>query len=95
MNIKQNQYLTHFYLNKLCFNKFYKHEIRRLWNSITNYVTRFLFYNRNAKDILEHIDNFVEIVEKDKPSELSTEKKKIYICKFNLNLYICKYIYEN
>ena len=39
-----------------------------------------VFYNRKCEDILEHIDNFVEIVEKNKPSELSTEKEKfIYV----------------
>ena len=42
----------------------------------TAMLQEFLFYNRKSDNILEHIDNFVEIVEKNKPSELSTEKKE-------------------
>ena len=56
------------------FNKFYKKN--KTYGIHNRYVTKFLFYNRKCEDILEHIDNFVEIVEKNKPSELSTEKKE-------------------
>ena len=40
----------------------------------TAMLQEFLFYNRKCENILEHLTNFNEIVEKNKPSELSTEK---------------------
>ena len=56
------------------FNKFYK-KIRHM-EFTTAMLQEFLFYNRKCDNIIEHIDNFVEIVEKNKPSELSTDKKE-------------------
>ena len=40
----------------------------------TAMLQEFLFYNRKCENIIDHLSKFSEIVEKNKPSELSTEK---------------------
>ena len=42
----------------------------------TAILQEFLFYNRNCDNILEHIPKFIEIIDKNKPSELSSGKKE-------------------
>lgn len=54
------------------FKQFYK-KIKHM-EFTTAMLQEFLFYNRKCENILEHLANFNEIVEKNKPSELSTEK---------------------
>ena len=39
-------------------------------------LQEFLFYNRKCDNILEHMDQFMEIVDKNKPSELGSSKKE-------------------
>ena len=39
-------------------------------------LQEFLFYNRKCENILEHISKFMEIIDKNKPSELSSDKKQ-------------------
>jgi len=56
------------------FNKFYK-KIRHM-EVTTAMLQEFLFYNRKCENILDHHDKFVEIVSKNKPSELSGENKE-------------------
>ena len=61
------------------FEKFFK-KIRHM-KFTTAMLQEFLFYNRSCKTILDHIPQFIEIVEKNKPSELSTKKidKNLYM----------------
>uniref|UniRef100_A0A6C0CDV6 AAA+ ATPase domain-containing protein n=1 Tax=viral metagenome TaxID=1070528 RepID=A0A6C0CDV6_9ZZZZ len=61
------------------FDKFYR-KIRHM-EVTTAMLQEFLFYNRKCENILEHLDKFTEIVEKNKPSELSTDKneKNLYM----------------
>lgn len=54
------------------FKQFYK-KIKHL-DFTTAMLQEFLFYNRKCDNIIEHISKFNEIVDKNKPSELSTEK---------------------
>ena len=42
----------------------------------TAMLQEFLFYNRKCENILDHMKQFMDIVEKNKPSELSTDKKE-------------------
>lgn len=56
------------------FSKFYK-KIKHM-EFTTAMLQEFLFYNRKCENILEHISKFNEIVEKNKPSELATDKKQ-------------------
>ena len=42
----------------------------------TAMLQEFLFYNRKCENILEHLSKFNEIVEKNKPSKLATDKKQ-------------------
>jgi len=55
------------------FNKFYK-KISHM-EITTAMLQEFLFYNRKCNNILDHMKQFMNIVEKNKPSELSAEKK--------------------
>ena len=45
-------------------------------------LQEFLFFNRKCENVLEHIDKFMDIVDKNKPSELSSDTKE------NQNLYM-------
>lgn len=54
------------------FKSFYK-KIKHM-DFTTAMLQEFLFYNRKCENILDHLSKFSEIVEKNKPSELSTEK---------------------
>jgi chaperone BCS1 len=56
------------------FNKFYKKIKHKEFT--TAMLQEFLFYNRNCDDILEYIPKFIEIIEKNKPAELSSDKKE-------------------
>lgn len=56
------------------FSKFYK-KIKHM-EFTTAMLQEFLFYNRNCENILEHLSKFNEIVEKNKPSKLATDKKQ-------------------
>ena len=56
------------------FDKFYKKIKHKEFT--TAMLQEFLFYNRNCKNILEHIPKFIEIIEKNKPTELSSDKKE-------------------
>jgi len=55
------------------FKKFYQ-KISHI-ECTTAMLQEFLFYNRNCDNILEHMDQFMEIVDKNKPSELGSSKK--------------------
>ena len=55
------------------FKKFYQ-KISHL-ECTTVMLQEFLFYNRKCDNILEHMDQFMEIVDKNKPSELGSSKK--------------------
>ena len=55
------------------FKKFYQ-KISHL-ECTTAMLQEFLFYNRKCDNILEHMDQFMEIVDKNKPSELGSSKK--------------------
>ena len=61
------------------FSKFYK-KIKHM-EFTTAMLQEFLFYNRNCENILEHLSIFNEIVEKNKPSELATDKKQQNLAK--------------
>ena len=39
-------------------------------------LQEFLFYNRKCDNILEHMKKFLDIIEKNKPSELGSDKKE-------------------
>ena len=54
------------------FKSFYK-KIKHM-EFTTAMLQEFLFYNRKCENILDHMTNFIDIVDKNKPSELSTEK---------------------
>jgi len=56
------------------FNKFYK-KISHM-EVTTAMLQEFLFYNRKCDNILDHMKQFMDIVEKNKPSELSADKKE-------------------
>jgi len=56
------------------FSKFYK-KISHM-EFTTAMLQEFLFYNRKCDNVLDHIDKFTEIVEKNKPSELGSDKKE-------------------
>jgi len=56
------------------FDKFYKKIKHKEFT--TAMLQEFLFYNRNCNDILECIPKFIEIIEKNKPCELSSDKKQ-------------------
>jgi len=56
------------------FSKFYK-KISHM-KCTTAMLQEFLFYNRTCENILEHMDAFNEIVEKNKPSALGSDKKE-------------------
>ena len=55
------------------FKKFYQ-KISHI-ECTTAMLQEFLFYNRKCDNILEHMDQFMEIVDKNKPSELGSSKK--------------------
>jgi len=42
----------------------------------TAMLQEFLFYNRNSSNILEHLDQLSDIIDKNKPSELGSDKKQ-------------------
>ena len=54
------------------FKQFYK-KIKHM-EFTTAMLQEFLFYNRKCENILDHMTNFIDIVDKNKPSELSTDK---------------------
>ena len=54
------------------FKQFYK-KIKHM-EFTTAMLQEFLFYNRECDNVLEHMSKFNDIVEKNKPSKLSTEK---------------------
>ena len=54
------------------FKQFYK-KINHM-EFTTAMLQEFLFYNRECENVLEHLPKFIDIVEKNKPSKLSTEK---------------------
>ena len=56
------------------FNKFYNKIKHKKFT--TAMLQEFLFYNRKCDNILEHISKFIEIIDKNKPNELSSEKKE-------------------
>jgi len=56
------------------YSKFYK-KINHM-EFTTAMLQEFLFYNRTCANVLEHIDKFTQIVEKNKPSELGSDKKE-------------------
>ena len=70
----KNIYDTFLSNQKDNFNKFYKKIKHKEFT--TAMLQEFLFYNRKCENILEHIPKFIEIVDKNKPSELSTTKKE-------------------
>ena len=39
-------------------------------------LQEFLFYNRDCDNILEHMDQLMDIIDKNKPSKLSSKKEK-------------------
>ena len=45
----------------------------------TAMLQEFLFYNRGRENILEHLDQLSEIIDKNKPSELGLEKKEKHL----------------
>jgi SpoVK/Ycf46/Vps4 family AAA+-type ATPase len=55
------------------FRKFYK-KVSHM-DITTAMLQEFLFYNRKCDNILDHMKQFTDIVDKNKPSELSSEKK--------------------
>jgi hypothetical protein len=55
------------------FRSFYKKIKHKQFT--TAMLQEFLFYNRNCENILDHIPSFIEIVDKNKPSELKSDKK--------------------
>ena len=56
------------------FKKFYR-KIEH--NEVTTAMLQeFLFYNRDCDNILEHMDQLMDIIDKNKPSELSSKKEK-------------------
>ena len=42
-------------------------------------LQEFLFYNRKCDNILEHMDQLMDIIDKNKPSKLSSKKKNLYM----------------
>ena len=56
------------------FKKFYR-KIEH--NEVTTAMLQeFLFYNRDCDNILEHMDQLMDIIDKNKPSKLSSKKEK-------------------
>ncbi len=70
----KNIYDTFLSNQKDNFNKFYKKIKHKEFT--TAMLQEFLFYNRKCENILDHIPKFIEIVDKNKPSELSSGKKE-------------------
>jgi len=56
------------------FLKFYK-KISHM-EVTTAMLQEFLFYNRKCDNILDHMKQFMDIIEKNKPGELSSDKKE-------------------
>jgi len=56
------------------FSKFYQ-KINHM-DFTTAMLQEFLFYNRKCGNILDHMKKFLDIVEKNKPSELGSDKKE-------------------
>ena len=55
------------------FNSFYKKIKHKQFT--TAMLQEHLFYNRKCDNIIDHMDKFMSIIEKNKPCELSTNKK--------------------
>ena len=56
------------------FHKFYQSINHKEFS--TAMLQEFLFFNRKCENVLDHIDKFMDIVDKNKPSELSTDTKE-------------------
>ena len=41
-----------------------------------------IFYDRDCDNILEHMDQLMDIIDKNKPSKLSSKKKKFIYVKY-------------
>lgn len=57
--------------NFKAFHKSIKHK-----EVTTAMLQEFLFYNRDSSNILEHLEQLTDIINKNKPSELGTDKKQ-------------------
>ena len=69
----QNIYDTFLPDQKDRFKEFYS-EIKDK-NVTTAMLQEFLFFNRNCENIMNHLDSFMDIIEKNKPQNLKKEEK--------------------
>ena len=69
----QNIYDTFLPEQKDKFKEFYS-EIKDK-NVTTAMLQEFLFFNRNCENIMNHLDSFMDIIEKNKPKNLKKEEK--------------------